>query len=335
MSHRSGFSARPLAVLLGFTSTFTGALSLESHYGPCAGVWSRVWKDVEGNQFPEVVMIAVNASRQPQAIIEVIEAEECPFGLALPGQITWPQPPQKLASVASSLDWLKVLAVVYSYVPYAVFVIFGVNFGLRRGTRQLAVLSFLVLMTLFNELFVKRVFHAPRPGTMMEVKDFNGLFAGSCLETCGMPSSHSMISTGLSLDASFRVDAQVWYAKTVLQEIFLPFSDEDRLTPREFLYYLLFWWAALAPVPLSRIILFDHTPKQAVVGCLQGIFLGTLWWRILRYLERRHSGLLFERVFSGLITHNYWHPAIARPSRVNSIVDHQDLGTLLVEPEGG
>mmetsp|Transcript_45530 Transcript_45530/g.105532 ORF Transcript_45530/g.105532 Transcript_45530/m.105532 type:complete len:341 (+) Transcript_45530:137-1159(+) len=322
-------------------SSIWACLVSPSRAGHCAGVWTRTWKHKEG-KLPESVMAAVNATGHAKVLLEVLEKHQCPYGIALPGQVTWPQPPEKLESVSAHMDWLKALAVIYSYLPYIVAFHFAVNFALRRGTRQLAVVGFLVCMVGLNELFVKHVFHADRPGTMLQVKDANGRLAGSCSETCGMPSSHSMLATGLllllSLDISFRVESQVWYAKSMLQEILLPIADEDTLTPREFLYVWLFWWTVLAPVPLSRIILFDHTPQQAVIGCAHGVVYATCWWRMLRFLERRHDGAVNQRMLSGLVIHNYWHPSIARPSRVlsshltNSSSLDEELSAVMLQP---
>merc|ERR1712157_521776 len=104
---------------------------------------------------------------------------------------------------------LKLFAVVYAYCPYvlaarAVFVLL-----VKRGTRQLAIVLWLLLTLFINEVILKRLWHEPRPGTMLQVRDVAGRYVGSCLQSCGFPSSHAALGMGwfvhLFLDAVYRV----------------------------------------------------------------------------------------------------------------------------------
>merc|ERR1712187_570499 len=60
-----------------------------------------------------------------------------------------------------------------------------------------------------NEFIVKKIVNQPRPGNLLQVTDYSGRFVGSCVESCGMPSSHSAIACGLFIlmvyDAMLRV----------------------------------------------------------------------------------------------------------------------------------
>lgn len=62
---------------------------------------------------------------------------------------------------------------------------------LRSRPGHLWILLWLGLLLSVNELLVKRLVAEPRPGSMMELRGSHGLLEGSCVATCGMPSSHS------------------------------------------------------------------------------------------------------------------------------------------------
>jgi hypothetical protein len=105
----------------------------------------------------------------------------CPFGYTIPGSVTVPK----------NLGFAKAIAVVYSLIPFAVVLANGVELILRRGTRQISFLIFSGMIALSNEVIVKRIWAQPRPGAFEKLKDDDGQLVGSCLVSCGMPSSHA------------------------------------------------------------------------------------------------------------------------------------------------
>merc|ERR1740115_546578 len=56
----------------------------------------------------------------------------------------------------------------------------------------------------------------------------------------------------------------------------------DSLTHIQFMGHILLWAALLAPVPCMRVVLYDHTMEQAMVGSLIGVLHALLWWRTSR-----------------------------------------------------
>mmetsp|Transcript_6218 Transcript_6218/g.7284 ORF Transcript_6218/g.7284 Transcript_6218/m.7284 type:complete len:125 (-) Transcript_6218:21-395(-) len=75
---------------------------------------------------------------------------------------------------------------------------------------------------------------------------------------------------------------------------FVPWEKKDHLTLTELISVVLYWWVLLAPVPFMRVVLRDHTERQAVYGCAIGWALAVIWWRVLRVLER--SGISMRRL---------------------------------------
>ena len=101
----------------------------------------------------------------------------------------------------------------------------------------------------------------------------------------GMPSSHSSMSIG-------------WI---VLLAIDLPTVF---VLKRPWLPRVCFNIACvlLIPVPMSRVILGDHSPTQAMAGTLVGIALGAAWWGLgLLWRDRFENG----QVLLSVLTHNY------------------------------
>uniref|UniRef100_A0A7S4T527 Dolichyldiphosphatase n=1 Tax=Alexandrium monilatum TaxID=311494 RepID=A0A7S4T527_9DINO len=175
----------------------------------CAGTWTSEWAKEKGN-IPESVQLRIKHSGNEE-LRKAIERHECPFGVALPGDVTWPKPPKALEGVVGGLDCMVFAMVIWSFIPYCVACYLVLIFLAKRGTRQLWTVLWIGLFVCLNELVVKRFLLQPRPGTFLEVRDYNGKFRGSCLKTCGMPSSHAGITSGLFvlifLDGVFRVRA--------------------------------------------------------------------------------------------------------------------------------
>eukprot|EP00913_Durusdinium_trenchii_P018223 g17120.t2 len=167
---------------------------------------------------------------------------------------------------------------------------------IHRGSRHLWILPWLGVLLSVNEAVVKKIVAEPRPGSMMELRGQNGLLEGSCVETCGMPSSHSAISMGwflLSvLDAMSRtnlspdqIDLRTFGGD--------PLVAEQRkwgafINARECISIVVYWFLIMVPVPFMRVVLRDHTESQVVAGSCLGVALAMVWWRGLRVLESRY-----------------------------------------------
>lgn len=144
---------------------------------------------------------------------------------------------------------------------------------------------------------------------MMQVRDYKGRFAGSCISTCGMPSSHSMLATGwfmiLLVDRISRVDSFLPSAsrppnciKTAckhLRRSLLPWSTHNlTITQEEFAVHLLVWLCLLIPVPWMRVVLYDHSVEQAMYGTFAGLALALAWSQVVRNLQRCFKRLELE-----------------------------------------
>ncbi|CAK0903881.1 unnamed protein product [Prorocentrum cordatum] len=285
----------------------------------CHGVWTERWSD-------PAVLEELKLSLEAPLLLAV-EQHQCPFGVALPGDVTWPSPPESLRGIVAPRTPLKVVAVAYSLVPYAVGISASVSFFRRRGTRQLWMLLWAWPMIPLQELVFKRISPEPRPGTMLQVRDYAGMYAGSCLKKCGMPSSHANLTIGwftlLLLDAIYRVrpfalgrktqtilirpgaSGAQKYAKCLRLYLTVPWEHRDLLTHTEFLVYISTWILILIPVPFMRVALYDHTFDQVTVGAMIGLSSAVVWWRIARRLQRRYQEHEGCRVFYGLLEHNH------------------------------
>jgi len=234
-----------------------------------------------------------------------INGEECPHGIRLPFDVTWP----------SNIDAKSFLAVVYSLFP---IVLVGVCMGQivlqrrSRGTREISFVLFVASMTAFSEYIIKNIpsIEAPRPGSAGHLLNVKGLSVGSCCTDCGMPSSHSAVAMGILLlsilECSGRVmpsvadhewaeegtdrgnrpsvadeevrDVRFDYATPRDFVSILPFLPAKCITHRQFSYFVLVWCHLLLPVPLMRIILYDHTAAQVMVGMLWGCVCATVFY---------------------------------------------------------
>eukprot|EP00929_Paragymnodinium_shiwhaense_P068708 TRINITY_DN34603_c0_g1_i1.p1 TRINITY_DN34603_c0_g1~~TRINITY_DN34603_c0_g1_i1.p1 ORF type:complete len:389 (+),score=16.67 TRINITY_DN34603_c0_g1_i1:86-1252(+) len=285
----------------------------------CHGIWHPRWNDAAA--FKRL------KERLEEPLMNIVARQECPYGQALPGDITWPMPPPDAGGLVASLTTLQLIAVVYSYIPYAIGAASVTAFLTQRGTRQLSLLAWLLLMLAVNELVFKKLCREPRPGTMLQVKDYTGRYAGSCLRTCGMPSSHSILSVGwftlLFLDAVYRVYPYALNGKTqtialppqassfektrrcLLMYVWVPWLNHELLTHTQFVVYISAWFVVLVPVPFMRVVLFDHTTAQVAVGSTIGVICAIAWWRIVRFYQRRYVDFEGRRVFFDCLVHNH------------------------------
>jgi len=246
----------------------------------------------------------------------------CPYGIALPGEITLLKDP----------GVVDIIGVIYGYTAYVVCLLLVINLGVRRGSRQLATCALAAFMPLLNEVFIKPLFAEPRPGAFNFLQDSSGRHVGSCVPTCGMPSSHATISIGLwvflLLDAAARVvplieaqpagdleaatDVAVEGAVTAAWPVraWARIMPADVLSTHRFITFVAFWSIALLPVPLMRVRTYDHTAGQALAGSVAGILYAFIWHRAMTYLANRCSCCLGD-TFCKVFTHNY-APAVFR-----------------------
>mmetsp|Transcript_68916 Transcript_68916/g.150640 ORF Transcript_68916/g.150640 Transcript_68916/m.150640 type:complete len:501 (-) Transcript_68916:180-1682(-) len=276
--------------------------------GPCcAGVWSSKFKDDETEKYKLHLKERLEASEVGKKLWARIEKGECPYGRKLPGDVSWRGSiPVELQDIVAPQDAISIAGVVWSFLPYLVAVVIFVDFIADGfGFKQFLIMLWLGLLIVINEGLIKRLVYEPRPGTLLQTTDYTGRYVGSCVESCGMPSSHSAMACGwfvlLFLDAVRRVhphaleidredaaqDAdrrefhRVRFRCHLFWGLFLiptPWVRREHLNHRELLVTLAIWIFIMLPVPFFRIVLYDHTTDQVLFGCTLGVVLALLWY---------------------------------------------------------
>eukprot|EP00928_Gymnodinium_smaydae_P078879 TRINITY_DN62937_c0_g1_i1.p1 TRINITY_DN62937_c0_g1~~TRINITY_DN62937_c0_g1_i1.p1 ORF type:complete len:440 (-),score=55.60 TRINITY_DN62937_c0_g1_i1:274-1539(-) len=211
-------------------------------------------------------------------------AATCPYGTKLLGDITSGYPvwrcrrlhgedqPCRVAQLVNAAN------VVISYMPFVVIAVGALELVVSRGTRELLFLLFVALTSALGELAFKRIVSMPRP-------------VGSCNVNCGMPSSHATFSVGffvlMLLDCASRVnpieafEAKTCWRRFVEREMALlsgPLSKSTTLSNQAFVLMIIQWALFLLPVPISRVILHDHTTSQICVGAVIGTLEALLFY---------------------------------------------------------
>lgn len=253
----------------------------------------------------------------------------CPFGKKLPGDVTMPDD----ASV------FQMICLAYGFVPYVVVLLAGFDWLVcKRGTRGLSFLFFVGALVAVQELFVKRLpfLREARPGASWLLTDESGRLVGSCNHSCGMPSSHAAMSIGflclLIFDGIFRVVP----SKEELNDItdfdqfaftLTPLLPMRTTTHKQFLSFVVVWIMILLPVPISRVVLYDHTAKQVSVGSFEGLILASLWYALMHWLQYKYHDKVGKTFCCGLFKHDY------APPHFHVIID--DDGFLEVTAEDG
>jgi len=205
------------------------------------------------------------------------QSSVCPYGTYLFGDVTLPTSPTVF----------QYIALFYAYAAYIVIAVLSVV--LCRATtwhsrkHWFAYLIFIGLCVGFNELLFKRLMRQARPGSTGLLTDDDGKHVGSCNTSCGMPSSHSLVSVGLMtlliVDTAFR--------------IVKPLGCECVLFPtgifsaQQFNVSFGIWTALLSPIPMSRVVLYDHSPAQVAVGSTLGFVLAIAWFACMRTILGR------------------------------------------------
>merc|ERR1712217_481665 len=83
------------------------------------------------------------------------------------------------------------------------------------------------------------------------------------------------------------------------------FSHKETLTHLEFISYVCYWGFLLLPSSWARVILFDHTVSQVLVGGLSGTLLALMWWRVVRYFQHSYQDRVNCKICCGLLIHNF------------------------------
>lgn len=204
------------------------------------------------------------------------ESTPCPYGRALPGEVTLQYP----------VTFWVIVGVVYGYVPYALGALIALEALVKRSTRCFAFLCFIGLAVVLGETVFKQIVTSPRP-------------ARSCLHSCGMPSSHATLSIGyftLMLLDALRRYSESFQGVNQFRPVsrlscccasIVPLLRQGHVTHREFTIWVIMWAVILMPVPLTRVLLEDHTPEQVFLGGFIGMCEGAIYFGLLLCLERR------------------------------------------------
>jgi membrane-associated phospholipid phosphatase len=321
----------------------------------CHGVWTNEFhqqalaqKEAQGDKqlWWEYSNLTMLLAPMPSLQHYIFDLHRCPYGRKLPGDVTWPDPPADLHQHVRHLDPICVIAVFYSYMPFFVAGCVIVKFIYGRGTKELWFLLFLGCSVFATEVVLKKQCNQPRPGTLMQVRDYNGRFVGSCVETCGMPSGHAAMATGwftlFFLDAAFRIGRpsldSTWavqmdedeglsltgvtrkYRKCLIyickSLILVPWVDMEILSHTKFVVYTITWCSLMLPVPFMRVVLYDHSISQVSWGMFVGFTLALVLWRLARCLQHRYSDWEGKEIFKCgrvlLLWHNYNLPTNER-----------------------
>jgi len=235
----------------------------------------------------------------------------CPYGRCLPGDVTLP----------NRLGPMEAIAVFYSILPYLIVALNILELLIRRGTRQMSFRFFTALITLTNEFLMKQIIVQPRPGARMSLTNEVGEEVGSCILTCGMPSTHATMAVGfvilLICDGVYRVvPSRAQLTIGVRREPFsarecmqfftcTPLAPKPVMTHREFAWFFLSWAAVFMPLPLMRARLYDHSLDQVIVGSGLGVLYAGLWFWLTHWFTRKFSSHVGENFCRGIFTHDY------------------------------
>ena len=255
---------------------------------------------------------------------------KCPYGERVEGSVTVPK----------NSDWKDVLSVAYGIVPHIVIALSVIECVVKAvryrgiGTREFSFLCFNIFLVATNEIVFKNIWKEPRP-------------EHSCSISCGMPSGHSAMSTGyfmlMFLDAACRVMPKVpmstesakgtlvaseshesgsfnqgaheWKNAASRLPSMIPMSSADTMDTFEYIVFIVFWGCVLLPVPLSRVIVRDHTAYQAAVGCFMGLIQASVWFCLVRRRFMHPCNHLLGKRICSIFYHNYQLPRFEVISR--------------------
>lgn len=200
---------------------------------------------------------------------------DCPFGTAIKFfDVTVPNNP----------DFFDGLSIVYGIVPVIAAFFLFFRFCWKRGTQELALGSCLALTVIITEFIIKKQINEMRPGQAIQgeiitkVRQADGSFLhvprGTCNSSCGMPSSHSVIALTFF----------VLMVTDVLGTYLL-----RKHKPLWFFVWMIANTLIYLPVPVSRVVLWDHTSEQVFLGSLIGILTSGFWTFGMQFLNNKFS----------------------------------------------
>lgn len=201
------------------------------------------------------------------------EGLECPFGY----KISFFD-----VTVPNHANFFDVLAVIYGMVPYIAAFFLFFRFCWNRGTQELGLGFCLLFTVIINEFLIKNQIDQRRPGQSVrdeiitKVLQDNGAYEdvarGTCNTSCGMPSSHSVIAL-----AFFVLMATDAFGTYLLR------ANE----PMWFFVWMIAYSFVYLPVPVSRVVLWDHTSEQAFLGSLIGTIIAGFWTFGMQFLNNK------------------------------------------------
>mmetsp|Transcript_22758 Transcript_22758/g.51939 ORF Transcript_22758/g.51939 Transcript_22758/m.51939 type:complete len:304 (-) Transcript_22758:34-945(-) len=186
--------------------------------------------------------------------------DQCPYGKLLPGSVTWQD---------DMNPWLRALNIWYGYTAFWCPIYVGITAVIVRGSREVLYCAAIVVLSLWNEFVLKNLIRDPKP-------------EHQCAITCGMPSGHAAIAvtmfTMYALDNAARVDFKAPCTCASMTRSLL-LIEVGRINATVYLAVVMLWGVLLLPVPISRVLNFDHTWEQCLWGAIEGFFwaLTTYW----------------------------------------------------------
>jgi membrane-associated phospholipid phosphatase len=173
-----------------------------------------------------------------------------------------------------SPDGWQSLAIFYGYTPIGYLLLCLIAFAWTKGgTREFGYMAVAGVSACIVEI-LKSAIKQARPA------------ASLCSASYGMPSGHSTLSCAWI--ALIALDSTVSKSKSLTNPLVL-------VTMSLFL---------LAPVPVSRVILGDHSAPQAMAGSLLGLAVGSLWFAISIPVRKALAPYQGTRLL-WLFNHNY------------------------------
>jgi len=105
--------------------------------------------------------------------------------------------------------------------------------------------------------------------------------AKSCVTTCGMPNGQSLWAYGLLtyffMELCFRLNLPLLIQRRTYTKEMATLLAVRAIPTRTFVIQIMTLFFFLVPVPMSRIILSDASPEQAIFGIVAGIILAVLY----------------------------------------------------------
>ncbi|ETN06238.1 hypothetical protein PPTG_14003 [Phytophthora nicotianae INRA-310] len=181
-------------------------------------------------------------------------------------------------SISAPTDNVGFWDVVFSFygmVPYLVPMVIALEFIFhRRSWTRVFAFLFIPIFAIINAVILVM--------SLGECSECDRP-CGSCVSSNGMPSGHATNAIGLCL----------W----LILETLLGFGKQWTAVAKLVLcagFILLF-----VPVPYSRMYLGDHTELQVVIGSVDGVVFGLIYFFVLRYVVGRRLSGITERMKEG------------------------------------